>query len=222
MRTCDENHSTCRAEKELLLPTRVLDISISDRFPKPRLLISNGRSARYACLSYCWGSGTQPMALTRETLQSYTENVPLIDMPQSVQDAVTVCRKLGLRYIWIDSLCILQDSPEDKAHEIAQMGQIYSNADITISAASADDCRSGFLGKHYGWWSEGDGPPIRLPYMCPDGAVGAIQLVRFGQAPSREPLYLCAWPFREHLLSPRLLMYGAEQMFWKCSKGGFL
>ena len=222
MRTCNEIHSDCRAQKKPVLPTRVLDISVGDHFSNPRLLISNGQAARYACLSYCWGPGAQPISLTSETLPGYTENIPLTRIPQSIQDAIFVSRKLGLRYLWIDSLCILQDSPEDKARKISQMGQIYSSADITISAASANDCQSGFLGKRHSWWNARDGPPIRLPYLCPDGAIGAIHLVRFGSASSQEPLHLRAWPFQEHMLSPRLLTYGAEQIFWRCSKDRFL
>ena len=64
MRTYNKNYSDCRAQKEPVLPTRVLDISVGDHFPNSRLLIFHGQSARYPCLSYCWGPGAQPISLT--------------------------------------------------------------------------------------------------------------------------------------------------------------
>ena len=222
MRNCDGNHPNCHVQNESILPTRVLDLCLDNDSKDIRLFINNGQSAPYACLSYCWGSGSQLIALTSSTLSAFIENIPLGILPQSIQDAIFTARNLGIRYLWIDSLCIIQDSSADKGREIKRMDQIYSNASVTISAASADNCTSGFLVKRDHWWSAADGPPIRLPYQCSDGLVGTISLVRYGRPARREPLHSRSWPLQEYLLSPRVLIYGLEQLFWVCSQGKFL
>ena len=149
-------------------------------------------------------------------------------LPRSIQDAILTVRRLGLRYLWIDALCIIQDSPDDKAQQIEQMHEVYSNAYLTISAANADDCSRGFLAKRDRLCSDGDVPPIRLPFLCskggkgrflrPKGGVGNVTLVTYGTPARREPLYRRSWPFQEYLFSPRVLMYGSDQMLWICQQ----
>lgn len=216
MRECEVNHPNCPKQKESTLPTRVLDLYTVDDPSNVRLCITGGLLGRYACLSYCWGSRLQPTQLTSANLPAFIKQIRVEGLPQSIQDAIFTARKLGLRYLWIDSLCIIQDSAEDKAREIARMDQNFRNANLTISAANADDCSHGFLAKRDRWWSDADGPPIQLPFLRPDWTVGSVSLVRYGIPTRHEPLYCRSWPFQEHLLSPRVLMYGSEQMLWVC------
>ncbi|KAL8786276.1 MAG: hypothetical protein Q9213_002871 [Squamulea squamosa] len=176
----------------------------------------DGSTGEYVCLSYCWGS-VKPMQLTSKNLAALTRSISLVSLPRSIQDAILVVRKIGFRYPWVDSLCIIQDSFQDKLKEIMRMDQIYSNANLTISAANADDCSRGFLAMRERWWSDADGPPIRLPFLRSDGVMGSVSLVRYGPPTYQEPLHCRAWPFQEHLLSPRVLLYGSEQMFWICN-----
>ncbi|KAL8718601.1 MAG: hypothetical protein Q9225_004286 [Loekoesia sp. 1 TL-2023] len=218
MRECELSHPNCPKQRISTLPTRVLNLDTVDDPSGVRLCITEGSLGMYACLSYCWGSGFQPTQLTSANLPALLRRVPLQGLPQSIQDAIFTVRKLGLHYLWIDSLCIVQDSAEDKAREIERMDQIFRNANLTVSAANADDCSLGFLAKRDQWWSDADGPPIRLPFLCPDWTVGSISLVRYGNPARREPLYCRSWPFQEHLLSPRVLMYGSEQMLWVCQQ----
>jgi hypothetical protein len=84
-------------------------------------------------------------------------------LPKTAQDAISSARKLNLRYLWVDSLCIIQDSEEDKEKEMARMDKIYENATVTIVAASAPTCHDGFLNVRKKW-TDADGPSIRLPY----------------------------------------------------------
>lgn len=144
MRDCEINHPNCPKETELLMPTRVLDLQIDQNSEDVRLLSTSGCTGRYACLSYCWGA-PQPTSLKSGLVSDYMKRIMLLDLPQSIQDAIRVARTLGFRYLWIDSLCIIQDSPEDKACEIEKMGRVYNNASLTISAGNADQCFSGFL-----------------------------------------------------------------------------
>jgi Heterokaryon incompatibility protein (HET) len=80
-----------------------------------------------------------------ETLKRWTQAIPFIDLSQSIQDAISVTRQLGIPFLWVDSLCIIQDDPDDRAKEIAKMPQIYKKAYCTISTASAGASHQGFL-----------------------------------------------------------------------------
>lgn len=217
---CVNNHEECRvSDTTPILPTRVLDLAQPNGSKNPFLWITEGQSAAYACLSYCWGSGPQPVMLTAETIKGFMTEIPVAKLPQTIIDAIFTARKLGLRYLWIDSLCILQDSPEDKDVEVSRMSQIYNIAHVTISAANGKDCGSGFLAKRTQWWRETDGPPIRLPYRCPEGIIGSIYLTPHYRPLLLEPLHSRVWTLQEHVLSRRVLMYGMEQLVWICCHG---
>ena len=141
--TCLGSHDKC-SNTSVPLPTRVLDLGSVETDGLVKLCISRGKVAPYLALSYCWG-GPQPAVLTTSTLDTYVLGVPVTSYPQTIKDAILVCRKLGFQYLWIDALCIIQDSSEDKAHEILKMGLIYSNAMLTSSATSATGVNDRFL-----------------------------------------------------------------------------
>ncbi len=218
MRDCEVNHSRCPGRAASILPSRVLDVGSSDTSADVKLFVTNGSSGKYVCLSYCWGPGPQPIQLTRSNLAELTEKITLTLLPTSIQDAILTVRRLGMRYLWVDALCIIQDSSEDKVKEIERMDQIYSNSTLTIAAASASSCSMGFLNKREPLWSDADAAPIELPFLCPDWLVGNISLVRYGVPARREPLHRRSWPFQEYILSRRVLMYESEQMLWICQQ----
>ena len=133
-------------------------------------------------------------------------------MPQTLQDAATVAYELGIPYLWIDSLCIIQDSDEDKLLEISNMGSVYAMAFLTISATNANHAYEGFLQN-----PNEQGKIVELPYLCPNDTVGTIYLRPAGWFRMRsEPLNQRAWAFQERLLSPRLLNYTSLHVSWKC------
>ncbi|KAH6684498.1 heterokaryon incompatibility protein-domain-containing protein, partial [Halenospora varia] len=212
LNTCLNRHPSCRGSTQPLLPTRVLDIET--------LQSSNSRS-NYAALSYCWG-GPQDTLLSKSTIESYSEQLSLDTCSQTIQDAVSVTRGLGLRYLWIDALCILQDESADKTHEIENMGKIYKDATVTISAASSPSAKQGFL------TFQGHPSPIATAIICPqreftsegqseDPALGKLWLDRERiHDHSTEPLSLRGWAFQEQVLSSRLLQYGSEGITWHC------
>lgn len=218
MQDCELNHTNCPGRAASILPTRVLDVGSSATSADVKLFVTNGLSGKYVCLSYCWGPGPQPIQLTRSNLTELTENITLTLLPMSIQDAILTVRRLGLRYLWVDALCIIQDSSEDKVKEIEQMDQIYSNATLTVAAANASSCSLGFLNKREPLWSDADAAPIELPFLCPDWVVGSISLVRYGVPTRQEPLHCRSWPFQEYILSRRVLMYESEQMLWICQQ----
>lgn len=131
------------------VPRRIISVGTSEH-PSLRLIETNkdhvddGESGRYIALSYCWGSG-QSCNTTRANCEARTRSIDEELLPQTIKDAIFLTRRLRTQYLWIDSLCILQDHPEDWASESAKMGQYYGNAFITISASNSCDSRHGFL-----------------------------------------------------------------------------
>lgn len=133
------------------LPSRVLDVGMPPgssegevRLLETQGLISEG--GPYLALSYRWGQSNS-LTTTLGTLDARKQGIMLKDMPKTLQDAVIVTRQLQVRYLWIDALCILQDSPQDWSQEARKMGAIYMNAYCTLAAVSARHANDGFLEK---------------------------------------------------------------------------
>jgi Heterokaryon incompatibility protein (HET) len=138
--SCVHSHRRCVRLQDTRLPSRVLDVGIHNSPWDPYLLESNGKCGRYVTLSHRWPPNLSSMApnlslkTTSQSIDQRRQGIPLSRMPATFRDAVIVCRKLCICYLWIDALCILQDSDEDWAKEAPQMGSVYSNAVFTISA----------------------------------------------------------------------------------------
>jgi hypothetical protein len=99
---------------------------------------------QYLTLSHCWGKH-QLVRLLESNLTSFCDNVPYELLPPTFRDAIRITRRLGFLYLWIDSLCIIQDSSEDWNHEARLMGKIYTNATCNIAASDAPDSSHGCL-----------------------------------------------------------------------------
>ncbi|KAM3070411.1 hypothetical protein ACMFMG_010238 [Clarireedia jacksonii] len=89
-------------------------------------------------LSYVWGMATQFMLTTEALKPGFFESLGT-RIPQSIQDAIQVCRNIGVRHIWIDALCIIQDDNKDKKDQIALMDEIYGHALAVLIGAAGDD-----------------------------------------------------------------------------------
>jgi hypothetical protein len=131
--TCSE-HRSCGDEgiwnvlriehQDSTLPLRVIDVGPADGSINPRLLTTNAQRGKYATLSYRWGTSVT-MTTTYKTISSHQIGIEMASLPKTLRGAVHVTRKLGLRYLWVDSLCIIQDSAEDSAQQARQMHMIY-------------------------------------------------------------------------------------------------
>ncbi|PVH83463.1 HET-domain-containing protein, partial [Cadophora sp. DSE1049] len=143
LKHCIENHPDCGAVEEVELPTRL--IKLGDSGGNPQLVITCGMRGKYATLSHCWGSpgSPRPLTTTGPTLDARMAGVSFNDLPRTFQDAIAVTRGLGLNYLWIDSLCIIQESREDWTKESQEMQNVYANAVFNISADSASDSSMG-------------------------------------------------------------------------------
>ena len=174
----------------------------------------------YVALSYVWG-GPQPMTTTENISEYVTEGLDMSQFPQTIQDAVTVTHNLGLRYLWIDALCILQDSNKDKAVQLGMMRRIYRDSYLTINAACANNTCEGFLHRP----RPKKIPDARIPYRCPDGTVGTVYIAdHHDTSPDAsrsywdelEPVTHRAWCLQERLLPPRSLIYGSDTLKLSC------
>ncbi|PBK83994.1 HET-domain-containing protein [Armillaria gallica] len=201
-------HEFCHQPQNVRLPTRVIDCKDPDH---PRLFVSNGMEADYIVLSYIWGE-SQPHCTTTQNLESYIDGIPLRNISKTITDAITVAQKLGLRYLWVDALCILQDSKEDKAREIAHIRRIFRDAYVAIIAACAQRVSDGFLhgrSEEIKPWSIGE--IISLPFLCPDGEIGTIQVQKESNAPL-QPTSERAWCLEERMLSRHKLIYTSQTL----------
>jgi hypothetical protein len=140
---CDSEHTPCKRDGlsravDLKYPVRMLDIT-SDSI----VLYEGSLPNQYACLSHCWGTGAAVTKTTSNTIEAFAEGIPWVLLPLSFQDAIDICRKLDIRFLWIDSLCIIQDSNKDWQEQASQMADIYSEAYVTIAATKAENPSQG-------------------------------------------------------------------------------
>jgi hypothetical protein len=206
---CVQEHEECKRVENDFVPPRLLRVTCAqDEVHLVSMDIT--KPVPYAVLSYCWG-GDQ----LSKTVKSNVGIVPraIKDLPQTIHDAILVTRQLKLEYLWVDSMCIIQDSAEDKDALIGQMHRIFACAEVTIAASKASRCTEGFLAPRT------NGPQFYVAIQDPtetnNARSGRVILI----PPSKrhvEPLVTRAWTLQEILLSRRILSYGSRQLRWYC------
>lgn len=213
-----ENHMDCDGVSLYAnLPSRLIEVAPADSLSVPRLRSTTGLKGSYLALSYCWGS-SQSYVLTTKNLEFLTQELQVKMLPQTVLDAIEVTRTLGFKYLWLDALCIMQDSAEavarqDMDHELATMDQVYKNATMTIVAACAPSVTDGFLKDRPGSGQSRFDIPCRLG---PEQFFVVHIQEHSMYDDMREPINTRAWAFQEELLSPRLLIYASHTLQWQC------
>lgn len=228
LKTCEqsERHMASRCTtrsgdgQDPLLPTRTIDVGGDGA--NPRLVVSvSSQRGRYVALSHCWG-GIQPTQTKRGdgSLDRYfRQGIPMHELPKTFHDAVIITRKLGIRYLWIDSLCIIQDDEHDWQRESGRMSTLYWNSTLTISATGAKDSTQGcFL-------PEAPGDAVALPQTFSERG-GQAYLMRhryYSRAHSRWHRKVTngfvmsrAWTLQERWLSGKILHCCVGQWFWEC------
>jgi len=228
LRDCLESNDFCR--KSLsgeivddgdgpVLPTRVLQVRISNKPQFIKLVEPQGCGGRYCALSHCWGSDDRrPYRTIRSNLEDHLNEIPLSVLPQTFQDAIAIVRALEIDYVWIDSLCIVQDSEQDWRQESEKMALVYGHAFIVVAAAGAQDSTEGMLncsrllefGVHIPCTLESNRMDITINIAPFDlGGLG-------GTDPSEGPLYHRAWARQEWHLARRLLSFMPGGCSWLC------
>lgn len=223
--TCCKVHDVCnRVERHGALPRRLLDLSGTKSI---KLTEKVSSKARFACLSHCWGS-TVPLRTTSHNIHKHQRKIKWDMLPRTFQDAVFLSRKLGIQYLWIDSLCIVQDDASDWDQESAKMASIYRNAFITLAASRASHSSEGLFSKapasNIGCTFTCESPdgieaPLcirRQPLHLPD-ADSAVN-VETSKYHQYHPLATRGWAFQERLLSRRIVHFGHAEIVWECSR----
>jgi Heterokaryon incompatibility protein (HET) len=216
---CDRNHTGC-AQTKRRLPTRVLDIGSEGI----KLVSGMGAYDLYAAVSHCWGSAeTLPARTTKANLASRHLRINEDELSRTFRDAILLARHLSIRYLWIDSLCIIQDNTEDWARESANMASIYEDAWLVIAATHAEHGGIGCFS------SRNDKTTLRsgIPQLNDPTAGMYIQnrgdhlhfdpMAAYNANPDqRYPLLSRAWCFQERLLATRVLHFTRDELIWEC------
>ena len=151
LRVCDESHFACKEEEERPLPKRLVDLFPPQDSEGSRLVSSRNiqvKDRKYAALSYCWGT-TQTVKTIKATIDAFHVALPTAKIPLTVVDAFTLTRQLGIRYLWVDALCIVQDDQADWETEAANMHNVYAGSFLTLIASEADSARGGLFAQNY-------------------------------------------------------------------------
>lgn len=255
MDTCEREHKSehldATAKDSEWHPKRLIDLTNPK---KPRLLetASESPSGHYATLSHCWGPNPQFLTLLERNLDSFREEIPLADLPRSFQDAIFVCCHLGIRYLWIDSLCIMQNSVVDWNLHAKQMALVYSNCVLNFSFDKGSCPEDGGFTERgtdllqecclFSSWPDG----MSLDEISDDEKTeedyegkslgrllsGKMRRLTVFSWPdynrsttislAKVPLSDRGWVVQERLLSPRVLHFGWDRISWECGEIGSL
>ena len=200
------------------LPTRLVNIGSADGKQSPFLWECGESQGRYAALSYCWGTST-PFITHIESYKDRLQGFTLEELPKTVRDAVVVTRMLGLQFLWVDALCIIQGDSHDWQRESSKMDQIYGNASITIAAAASKDTSDGCFVRRSAPLQNA----VPLRSVCSNSdEVGTLfisqKLGSVDEILDRSPLNNRGWCLQERVLSRRIVHFAQDQMYWECQK----
>ncbi|KAL8309890.1 hypothetical protein RB597_009932 [Gaeumannomyces tritici] len=230
-----ESHEHCRAYQALprQAPRRVLEIT--DKALLLLVLPRDNWTGTYITLSHRWAVPEPPKLRRENEAELRSAGISIASLPQVFQDAVQVARWLDVQYVWIDSLCIFQDSLQDWEREAGIMGGIYGGSLFNVAAIDADDmCQSGFLGR-----LARPGNETLLPVVYSRGNA-FVQCLRddkiipgddwpegsvihphtaFDHQVLQSMLIGRGWVHQEILLAPATLYVSQKQAWWHCTAG---
>ena len=237
IKTCD-THRDCTSTRITKLPRRVLDLRLHRLRNAISLLETKEDDVgTYMTLSHSWG-GKQSMKTTKDTLSERKVAIRISALPQTFRDAVIIARGLGINFLWIDSLCIIQGDRLDWEQESAKMAAIYEGSYLNIAATHANSSTGGCFSNR---WTNADingstykvGVKSYLLQERHDGQDFSLY-VRLSLEPGhqdlgieesrlltrkRAPLLTRAWVFQERCLACRTLHFHSQELIWECKMG---
>jgi hypothetical protein len=245
IKNCLSSHPRCRQAKSATLPKRVIDVCLGHPDSQTVKLYESKwneseqryEHGEYTTLSHVWGIGKLPKT-TKENLQSHLQGIPWPALPRAFQEAIILTRALSIRYLWIDSLCLVQDDVQAKLEESVRMDEIFGNTFLTIGATSATDSSSQPL-------FPAKTPPFKIQTTDNKGQLSKVYVreqpshysfkapfdegshmneweLPFNmseEANLHTPLLKRAWTYTERLLSPRVLHFTKSEMILECREG---
>jgi hypothetical protein len=219
---CHQNHGLCRRrfvpeESEYYLPLRLLDVDngTTSTVSLVATMDLSVPSVEYLALSHCWG-GIAAFSLREDNIKAMG-SIKISDLPRNFDDAISIARRLRVRYLWIDTLCIVQDDEEEWKFESTNMGLVYANAKCVISATGSEDSNGGcyqFRDLHRN--------------DCVVHQTGKRQLVvrsqthttlrtLFQEKVEGAPLTKRGWAFQERYLASRILHFCSGSVLFECN-----
>ncbi|KAK3290933.1 heterokaryon incompatibility protein-domain-containing protein [Chaetomium fimeti] len=220
---CTSGHDKCNNAPTPWLPTRLVHVGGPSQIPRlvETSMLSLGPDSaptiKYTTLSHCWGN-VDTLRLTRESRSDFYEGIQPSTIPKTYAEAMEVTKGLGLEYIWIDSLCIVQGDSDDWEHECAQMAEVYRHGYCNIAALEATDSYGGCFRQRDPAHispviveSRWDGQDRRLWARDPFPDRYAIR-----HEIDNSPVHRRAWVLQERHMAPRILHFGKKAIFWEC------
>jgi hypothetical protein len=172
---------------------------------------------RYVTLSYCWGASPTFEKLQTNTIEALKAGWSISSLSKTFQDAFVVTAKLGLQFIWIDAMCIIQDSEEDWKVESATMAKVYSYSFVNIAAAASSDANGGLFRERRAFATN----PVKVRIDWADYVAGDFYCVAddpWDRDVVDSTLLSRGWVFQERLLSGRTVYFSRNQLLWECGE----
>ncbi|KAI4689686.1 uncharacterized protein J4E88_003041 [Alternaria novae-zelandiae] len=216
LKDCDTNHTGCEGLYHSL-PTRLLDVGTLGT-PMLRLVETKREqipSKQYIALSHPWGDTTKytPFCTLPENLEDYLQAIPEDDLPATFHDAVNCTRKIGIRYLWVDSLCIIQGEHGDFNDESKNMEAVFSGAYCVLAASRASNQRDGFLDprpqREYITIQRDNEKPF---FVCKT-------IDNFSKDVIEGSLNMRGWVLQERALARRTIYFTENQTYFECGQG---
>jgi len=207
---CVDSHERCVTLVGAVasLPKRLLQVQ------GQVCLVSPVEPVRYAALSYCWGGHDQHQTAASNVAVRH-EHVDVSNLPQTLKDAIQFTRKLGVEYIWIDSLCIVQDDRDEWAREAAKMADVYSGAFVVLAATQAKDATEGFLQPHHKPYVISSQLSAKQPFKVQARYNQEHRGFRFMNF-DHLPLSQRGWCLQEGMLASRIIHFLPNEIFYTC------
>lgn len=239
--TCRTTHKICieaDSKRVQSLPKRAIIVG-NDSNDDIHLFEHDDSTERinepYIALSHCWGL-SQHLVSTKSNIEGWKRNIPYNALPSTFQDAVSITRRLGIRYVWIDSLCIVQDDKNDWEIEAAKMASIYDGADLVLAATGSIDGDGGCLFPRNPYITISGTGPTGEPFEIYGretsehsmfGWSGSLEISKRSWNPvsgvqggeeelAHYPLLSRAWCFQERLLATRILHFTKTEAVFDC------
>ncbi|KAI8717047.1 HET domain-containing protein [Fusarium sp. LHS14.1] len=230
--TCREGHETCTyysidggRDQQRTVPTRLIDVGNDERPARLRIVTEDdGNDIEYLTLSYAWGPATSSSKTTASNLGDMAVSLPK-ELPRTIHDAIIFTRAMGVRYLWVDALCILQsEGPDDEAHradwhrEAARFGHYYRNSVFTLAATGSTSSDKGLFLPRPGLSLQ----PKPLAFEG-SGSNGKKCIIRttspdWATEIRHSPLAKRGWAKQERVLSTRLLHFTSNCVLWECNQ----
>jgi hypothetical protein len=217
---CDTTHYCVQgdARLELASPTRLIYVGDPDQEILRLYLPHTNERVKYMALSHCWGKDpptvTDPrFCTTNANVERRRESFSIPEDLKTFHDAIRVTRELGIKYLWIDSLCIIQWDSEDWSREARRMESVFASAYCIIAATSTVGPKTGFLDRNEGTdYIHVENTSGRRFYACTD-------MDDFENDVEGSQLNTRAWVMQERVLAQRTIHFSNNQAYWECGEG---